>query len=146
MHILVINGPNLNLLGTRQVEIYGNKTYQDLENILKEEALNLDISIEIHQTNFEGIIIDLLHYAKHKNFDGILLNAAAYTHYSYAIYDAILAIHLPVVEVHLTDLASRKEAFRRTSVIEDACIKTFSGKGFDSYIEALNYLSKEVSK
>lgn len=146
MNILVINGPNLNLLGTRQVDIYGSKTYQDLENRLKEEALNLGVSIEIHQTNFEGIILDLLHYAKHKNISGVLLNAAALTHYSYALYDAILAIDIPVVEVHLTDIKTRKEAFRQISVIEEACIKTFSGKGFESYIEALNFLCKDVLK
>ncbi len=140
MDILVINGPNLNLLGTRQPKIYGSLSYQALCDELEAFAKKLQIKLEIKQTNFEGIIIDLLHYAHNKNFQGVVLNAAAYTHTSYAIYDAILAIDVPVVEVHLTDPKTRTESFRHTSVIENACVKTFSGEGLQSYINAINFL------
>lgn len=143
MKLLVINGPNINLLGTREVSVYGHKTYDDLENYLKDVANTLQVDLEIHQTNLEGIIIDLLHYAYFKKMDGVVLNAAAYTHYSYAIKDAIKAIPVPVVEVHLSDIKSREESFRHTSVIEDVCVKTFSGKGFESYLDAIQYLVKK---
>ena len=146
MHILIINGPNLNLLGKREPSIYGSKTYPDLEKALNDAALSLNITVEIHQTNLEGIIIDLLHYAEHKNFQGVILNAAAYSHYSYAIYDAIKAIDIPVVNVHLTDPTKRSEAFRALDVIEPAALKTFKGNGFKSYLDALSYLTKDVIK
>ncbi len=142
MKLLVINGPNINLLGIREVSVYGHNTYKDLETRLKEEANSLNVEIEIHQTNLEGIIIDLLHYAYYKKLDGVLLNAAAYTHTSYAIRDAIKAIPTKVIEVHLSDIKKREETFRHVSVIEDVCDKTFSGKGIESYIEAMHYLVK----
>ncbi len=144
MHILIINGPNLNLLGSREPSIYGNKSYKDLEKYLHECAQSLAITIEIHQSNLEGIIIDLLHYAKHKNFQAVILNAAAYSHYSYAIYDAIKAINLPVINVHLTDPSNRSEAFRKVDVLKAASLKTFKGEGFESYKKALIYCKKEV--
>lgn len=143
MDILVINGPNLNLLGTRQVDIYGQQTYRELCDEIKHYAHQKKVNIEIQQTNLEGIIIDLLHYAHHKKMDGIILNAAAYTHSSYAIYDAILAIDVPVVEVHLSDPKRRDEAFRHVSMIESACIKTFSGEGVNSYFKALDALKAD---
>ncbi len=145
MRILIINGPNLNMLGTREVDIYSNMTYQYLEKQLKEYAGSQAIDVEIRQTNLEGIIIDMLHYAAFEKFDGVILNAAAYTHYSYAIYDAIKAINLPVIEVHLTNPKTREEAFRHTSVIESACTKTFQGNHIQSYIDAIDYLKDHYS-
>ncbi len=140
MRILIINGPNLNLLGQREPHLYGHETYQDLETRLQDKAAALNVEVDIRQTNFEGIILDLCHYAQQEAFDGIILNAAALTHYSYALYDAIQAIDVPVVEVHLTDPKTRKEHWRHTSVIEKACIRTFSGQHFKSYEQALDFL------
>ncbi|HHZ11622.1 MAG TPA: type II 3-dehydroquinate dehydratase [Acholeplasmataceae bacterium] len=140
MHILVINGPNLNLLGTREKEIYGEATLEDLERLLKDEAKRLKVRIDVFQTNHEGTIIDKIHEAFHRRYSGIILNPGAYTHYSYAIRDAIKGVDLPVVEVHLSDLTKREE-FRKVSVIRDVCAATFMGKGFQSYLEALRFLA-----
>jgi len=144
MRILIINGPNLNMLGLREPDIYGAMTYKDFENALKDYSKSNDIDVEIHQTNLEGIIIDLLHYAYKQSFDGVILNAAAYTHYAYSLYDAIKSIPLPVIEVHLTDPLTRSESFRHTSVIEEACEKTFKGNHIKSYYEALDYLKENI--
>ncbi|MFW5865378.1 MAG: type II 3-dehydroquinate dehydratase [Candidatus Izemoplasmataceae bacterium] len=143
MNILIINGPNLNLLGTREPDIYGKYSYKDLEHALKKHARQLNVTVDIHQTNFEGIIIDLLHYAITKPYHGIILNAAALSHYSYAIYDAIKAISIPVINVHLTNPNNRKEVFRHNDVIKDACLKTFKGEGIQSYLNAMSFLHKE---
>jgi len=140
MHILVINGPNLNLLGEREPEIYGTDTYKRLEKTLLAYGEQKGVMIEIKQTNLEGIIIDLLHYAHFKHHDAVILNPAAYTHYAYAIRDAIKAINVPVVEVHLSDPKKRPEPWRHRSVVEDVCVKTFKGKGIRSYKEAIDYL------
>ena len=138
MKLLIINGPSLNLTGYREPEIYGHDTYLDLIKKLKEYAKSKNIKIKILQTNSEGKIIDYLQDALYKGYDGIILNAGAYTHYSYAIRDAISAIALDVVEVHLTDTLAREE-FRRNNVIRDVCSAHFEGKHFDSYIDAINY-------
>lgn len=140
MRILIINGPSLNLLGVREPEVYGHNTYLDLESTLHDFAKENAFELAIHQTNYEGIIIDLLQHAHHKTYDAVLLNAGALTHYSYAIYDAIKSIAVPVIEVHLTNPKTRPEPFRHISVIESVCIKTFSGDGFNSYLNALRYL------
>jgi 3-dehydroquinate dehydratase-2 len=145
MNILIINGPNLNLLGTREPLIYGNQSYQDLESTLKKYATKLNVTLDIHQTNFEGIVIDLMHHAASKPYHGIILNAAALSHYSYAIYDAIKAISIPVINVHLSDPSTREEPFRHKDVIASACLNTFKGKGFKSYLEAITFLQKEVN-
>ncbi len=145
MRILIINGPSLNLLGVREPEIYGHNTYLDLESTLNRFAKENKLELDIHQTNYEGIVIDLLQHAHHKNYDAVLLNAAALSHYSYAIYDAIKSIRIPVIEVHLTNPKNRPETFRHISVIEPVCIKTFSGEGFNSYINALRYLLEAKS-
>ncbi len=142
MRILMINGPNLNLLGERETAIYGHKTLKDIEREVIDYAKPLGIDVIPYQSNLEGIIIDLLHYAHHENMDGVILNAAAYTHYSYAIYDAIKAITPPVVEVHLSDPSTREEAFRHTSVIKEACVETFQGNHIDSYLAAVDFLEK----
>ena len=144
MNILIINGPNINRLGSRQPDIYGTENYQALEACIHAHAKKEGLRCTIHQTNFEGIIIDLLHHAESHPFQGVLLNAGALTHYSYAIYDAILSIDIPVVEVHLSDPDNREETFRKQNVIRAACQATFKGHGFKSYLAALDYLKKEV--
>ena len=116
MNILVLNGPNLNMLGRREPELYGNQTYPDLEDFIRGYCSSQDITVDIKQSNLEGIMIDILHWAD-DNFDGVILNAGALTHYSYALYDAIKSIKIPVIEVHLTDINSREE-FRKVSVIK----------------------------
>lgn len=139
MKIMIINGPNLNFLGIREPLVYGNETYKDLVNYIKKISKDNKIKIKIVQSNEEGKIIDYLQYAYNKKYDGIVLNAGAYTHYSYAIRDGIASINIPVVEVHLTDI-SKREDFRKVSVIEEVCQKSFMGKHFESYKEAIKFL------
>jgi len=138
MNILVLNGPNLNMLGRREPDIYGSKSYQDLEDYCYGFADRYPVSIDVKQSNLEGILIDILHYAD-DHYDGVILNAGAFTHYSYALHDAIKSISIPVVEVHLSDLTKR-EPFRTISVIRDACIDSVMGLGFQSYEEGLKIL------
>ena len=114
MNILILNGPNLNMLGKREPDVYGNKSYSDLEHYLKGFEQTYQITVDIKQSNLEGILIDLLQYADDQ-FDGVILNAGAFTHYSYALYDAIKSISIPVVEVHLSDITKREE-FRKNSL------------------------------
>ena len=144
MNILVINGPNLNLLGTREPNIYGNYTLTDIENWINNKIKNKAIKLDWYQSNHEGEIIDKLHMAMSENVDAIIINPGAYTHYSYAIRDAITAISIPTVEVHLSKIKSR-EKFRRTSVIKDVCLKTFSGLERHSYLKAVNFLKTTAS-
>ncbi len=134
---LVIHGPNLNLLGMREPEIYGTVTLQEINQRLLTEAETFDIKLEIIQSNSEGEIIDAIHRAL--SYDGIIINPAAYTHYSLAIYDALRAVKLPTVEVHLSQIHDREE-FRSRSVIAPACIGQISGFGFNSYLLALRAL------
>lgn len=141
MKILVINGPNLNLLGIREPEIYGSNTYNDLCNLLNEFASNHKIQLNILQSNHEGQIIDYIHEGYFNNYDGIIINPGAYTHYSYAIHDAISSIPTPVVEVHISDI-SKRESFRQYSVISDVCKKSIMGKGLNGYIEAIEFIIK----
>lgn len=142
MNILIINGPNLNLLGIREVEIYQKQTYQDLLNEINDIAKELAINIEVFQSNHEGAIIDKIHSAYFNKVDGIIINPGAFTHYSYAIYDALKAVNLPTVEVHLTDITKR-ESWRSNSVIAPACLTTFAGEHFLSYRKAIEYLYNE---
>lgn len=141
MKLLIINGPSLNLTGFREVEIYGKQTYLDLVKAVKKYGKEKNIKIVVKQTNSEGKIIDYLQDALYKKYDGVILNAGAYTHYSYAIRDAITSISLDVVEVHLSDTMAREE-FRKNNVIRDVCKGSFEGKHFDSYIDAINYFIK----
>ncbi len=141
MNILVLNGPNLNMIGIREPEVYGTKTYEDLENYLFSLQSQYNVTLDIKQSNLEGILIDLLHYGNDR-FDGVILNAGAFTHYSYALYDAIKSIQIPVVEVHLSNTDKREE-FRKVSVIREACITCIMGLGFKSYEEGIKYLLKE---
>jgi 3-dehydroquinate dehydratase-2 len=137
MNILVIHGPNLHLLGRRRPELYGRATLAALNAALKKRAAALGARLRVFQSNSEGDIIDLL--TRHDGWaDALVINPAAYTHYSYAIRDAIEALDLPSVEVHLTDIA-RREPFRRVSVIKPVCLAQFKGEGAGSYLKALDY-------
>ena len=143
MNVLVINGPNLNLLGERDPAHYGTLTLSAIENRMKERAAEYCWEIDFRQSNHEGEIIDLLHKAR-LDFDAVILNAGAYTHYSYAIRDAIEAIRIPVIEVHLSNIHAREE-FRHTSVIAPACVGSIAGFGKNSYFLAVNAM-KELLK
>lgn len=139
MKILVINGPNLNFLGIREPEIYGKKTYKDLCDLIKEKAKQLNITVEIIQSNHEGTIVDEIQNAYYDKVDGIVINPGAYTHTSIAILDALKATMIPCVEVHISDISER-EQFRKISYVSLIAKKTIKGKGFDGYIEAMEYL------
>lgn len=143
MNILVINGPNLNMLGIREPEIYGNETYEMLVAYINKNKQN--DNIEIYQSNHEGEIIDKIQKAYFDKIDGIIINPGAYTHYSYAILDAIKAVNIPVVEVHLSNINER-EAFRKISLLDGVTIGKFAGKHFVSYKEALEFLRSYYGK
>ena len=136
--ILVINGPNINLLGLREPEIYGAKSYADLLAFIDAVAKEAGAEAECFQSNSEGAIVDKIQQA-HGKFDGIVINPAAYTHTSIAIPDALKAVGIPAVEVHLSDI-SKREAYRRISYTSEACCATIAGKGFEWYGEAVRFL------
>ena len=136
--IIIINGPNLNLLGEREPEIYGSQTLEELNREIEEYVDGKDVELKFFQSNHEGEIIDLLHKFRNDS-DGFILNPGAFTHYSYAIRDAVAAVSPPVVEVHLSDISSREE-FRKISVIEPVAAKQFSGEGVGSYFKAIDFL------
>jgi len=136
--ILVINGPNLNLLGRREPEIYGSMTLDEINGEIDKYSSEKGCAVEFYQSNSEGLIIDQLH-STIDNFDGIIINPGAYTHYSYAIADAILAVGLPTVEIHISDINAREE-FRKISVIKPVCIKQISGLGWKGYLKAIDTL------
>ncbi len=138
-NILVINGPNLNMLGIREPEIYGGQTYAVLVSLIQEWAQDLDCQVECFQSNHEGKIVDEIQ-AAYGQFDGIVINPAAYTHTSVAILDALKAVGIPAVEVHISDVNTREE-FRRISYAGLACEAHFIGLGFDGYKKALEYLA-----
>ena len=140
MNILVLNGPNLNLLGQREPGIYGAQTYADLCAMIEEKAKELGAYVEIRQTNHEGVLVDWIQQALGQ-FDAIVINPAAYTHTSVAILDAAKAVALPMVEVHISDVTKRED-FRQVSYIRAACKKTIAGHGFNGYLEAMEYLVK----
>lgn len=138
MNILVLHGPNLNLLGEREPDVYGRVTLAQLNAKLRAHARYRKASLRIFQSNAEGALIDLLH--KHRKWaHGVVINPAAYTHYSYALRDAVKAVKLPAVEVHLSDIHKR-EPFRRASVIAPVCVARVMGKGARSYLEAIDRL------
>ena len=139
MKILVINGPNMNMLGIRQPEIYGHATYEDLKSMIAGEAERLGAEVSFFQSNHEGAIIDAIQEAD-TAFDGIVINPGAYAHYSYAIRDAIKAITIPVVEVHISDIEKREE-FRHLSVTAPVCIAQIRGHGFESYTMGIDLLA-----
>ena len=138
MNILVINGPNLNMLGIREPDIYGRQTYQDLVSYVNQICAQKGIACEVFQSNHEGDIVDKIQ-AAYGNTDGIVINPAAYTHTSVAILDALKAVCIPAVEVHLSDVNAR-ESFRHISYAGMACEKTYAGFGFEGYKMAIEYL------
>ena len=139
MHILVINGPNLNMLGIREPHIYGSNTYEALCSLILDYASEKDVEVELFQSNHEGAIVDAIHKAYFDGIDGIVINPAAYTHTSVAILDALKAVAIPAVEVHISDV-SQREDFRQISYAGMACEKAFIGLGFDGYLRAIDYL------
>ena len=142
MKILVINGPNINMLGIREPNIYGKENFADLLTLIQVTARQEGLYIEQFQSNHEGDIVDKIQEAYGK-FDSIVINPAAYTHTSIAILDALKAVALPAVEVHLSDV-SKREAFRQVSYAGMACVKTYMGLGFEGYAEAIRYLKNNV--
>ena len=144
MKILVINGPNMNMLGIRQPEIYGHATYEDLKSMIAGEAERLGAEVSFFQSNHEGALVDEIQ-AAYGVFDGIVINPAAYTHTSVAILDALKAVALPAVEVHLSDVTKR-EKFRQISYAHLACVKTYMGLGFEGYRQAILFLKEYLNK
>lgn len=144
MRLLVINGPNLNLLGLREPALYGEETYDDLVALIEGACIQRGIEVSFLQSNHEGVLVDAVQ-AAHGVYDGIVINPAAYTHTSIALLDALKAVGLPAVEVHLTDTAAR-EPFRRVSYAGMACVATVRGKGFAGYIEAIDTLRDCLQK
>ena len=138
MKVLIINGPNMNMLGIREQELYGSRTYEDLCEFIRKHCEERSIEAVFMQSNHEGALVDAIQ-AAHGVYDGIVINPAAYTHTSVAILDAVKAVGIPTVEVHISDVDAREE-FRRVSYIRRACVKTIAGKGFEGYTEAVEYL------
>ena len=141
MKILVINGPNMNMLGIRQPEIYGSATYEDLKAMIQEEADRLGVEVRFFQSNHEGALVDAIQQAYFEKVDGIIINPAAYTHTSVALLDAVKAVGIPTVEVHVSAPDSREE-FRHVSYIRPACVGTVRGRGLPGYLEALRILAE----
>ena len=143
MKLLFLNGPNLNMLGVREPDIYGKQTYAALEEYIRSFCAELGIECEIYQSNHEGALVDAIQGAYQK-FDGIVINPAAYTHTSVALLDALKAVGLPAVEVHLSDV-SKREDFRQVSYVRLACCKTIAGHGFEGYRLAAEHLASLVN-
>ena len=139
MKILVINGPNLNMLGIREPAIYGNASYSDLCDMIKEHCEKNGVEVELYQSNHEGDLVDKIQEA-YSVFDGIVINPGAYTHTSVALLDAVKSVGIPTVEVHISDPDTRED-FRKISYIRSACVKTIKGLGFDGYIKAIDFLT-----
>ncbi len=137
-HILVIHGPNLNLLGEREPGVYGHLNLQDVNRYIEQKASDLNVTVEFFQSNHEGHLIDFIHNNRH-DAQGIVINPGALTHYSYSLRDAIAGVQLPTIEVHLSDIHSRED-FRKISVIREVCINQISGLGLDSYLTGLENL------
>ena len=142
MRFLVINGPNLNMLGIREPDIYGKKTYKNLVEQIETFAEENNMDVEIFQSNHEGELVDAIQ-AAYEKYDGLVINPAAYTHTSVALLDALKAVGIPAVEVHISDVSSRED-FRQISYIRTYCVKTITGHGFDGYTEAMAYLAAEA--
>ncbi len=139
MNILVINGPNLNMLGIREPEIYGTSGYQDLCRLIEEHAEKAGVSVTLYQSNHEGDLVDAIQQAYGKQ-DGIIINPGAYTHTSIALLDALKAVGIPAVEVHISDPDTRED-FRKISYVRAACVRTIKGHGFSGYLEAMDFLA-----
>ena len=145
MNILVLNGPNMNMLGIRQPEIYGRATYEDLVAMLTDEANTLGVEVSFFQSNHEGALVDAIQQAYFDGVDGIIINPAAYTHTSVAILDALKAVQLPAAEVHISDV-SKREPFRQISYAGMACGAHFIGLGFEGYQRAMEWLVGALKK
>ena len=143
MRILVINGSNMNMLGIRQPEIYGSATYEDLLALIRQEAQRLGVEVSFFQSNHEGALVDAIQQAYFDGTDGIIINPAAYTHTSVALLDAVKAVGIPTVEVHVSDPDTREE-FRHVSYIRAACVATIRGHGLPGYLEALRLLTERI--
>lgn len=142
MKILVLNGPNINMLGIREPDIYGANTYEDLCQMITDHAQKLGIEVEIYQSNHEGSLVDKIQ-AAYKDADGIVINPAAYTHTSVALLDVLKAVGIPSVEVHISDV-SKREDFRQISFVRSYCCATIAGHGFNGYLEAMDLLKKKA--
>ena len=140
MNILVINGPNLNMLGIREPEMYGTATYADLCALIRTHAEEIGVEVEIYQSNHEGDLVEKIQ-AAYGVVDGIVINPAAYTHTSVALLDALKAVGIPAVEVHISDV-SKREGFRQVSYVRQYCEKTIVGHGFNGYVEAMDLLAQ----
>jgi 3-dehydroquinate dehydratase-2 len=143
MKILVINGPNLNMLGIREPDLYGTGTYDALCEKIEVYCATKGVAVSFYQSNHEGALVDRIQEAYYEGVDGIVINPGAYTHTSIAILDAVKAVGIPTVEVHISKVEER-EAFRQISYIRAACIATITGKGFDGYVEAIDVLMKRT--
>ena len=141
MKLLIINGPNLNLIGRREVDVYGKENLDQIINWVCENIKSSELDLIWFQSNSEGDIIDKLHWAMDNKIEGVIINPGAYTHYSYAIRDAISSIEIPAIEVHLSNIDQR-ENFRKISVIKDVCKNQIKGKGKEGYLEAIKMLCK----
>ena len=144
MKILVINGPNLNFLGIREPGIYGKQDYKYLVNMIEEKCEECGCEVECFQSNHEGAIIDRIQEAYFDKTEGIVINPGAYTHYSYAIHDALASVDMPKVEIHISDITKREE-FRKVSVTAPACNKQIYGQGLNGYLMAIDYLLSNSS-
>lgn len=139
MKILVINGPNLNFLGIREKSVYGTQTYDDLLNMIAQKGQESGCTIEVFQSNHEGAIIDRIQDAYYDGTEGIVINPGAYTHYSYAIHDALASVTIPKVEIHISNIMERED-FRKVSVTAPACDKQIYGEGLNGYLTAIDYI------
>ena len=142
MKILVLNGPNLNMLGIREPSVYGTTNYASLVKMIEDYGKKESLEVEVFQSNHEGALVDKIQQAWFDKVDGIVFNPGAYTHTSIALLDALKAVQIPCVEVHISDV-SKREKFRQVSYIREACIATISGHGLDGYIEAMAILQKK---
>lgn len=143
-NILIINGPNLNMLGQREPEIYGSETLSDIEDLCKDQAGTMDFTVQFKQSNHEGEIVTWIQQTLTKEIDALMINAGAYTHTSIAIHDALKLLSIPIVEVHLSD-PHKRESFRHVSYIESVAAKVFKGHGAKSYSLALNFLDEHFN-
>lgn len=139
MKILLLNGVNMNMLGRRDPSLYGTQTLQQLQNTVMEYAHSLGVEVQCLQSNHEGVLVDWL---QQTDADAVVLNAGAYSHYSYALRDCIESLSIPVVEVHMTDVSAR-ETFRHTDVLKDVCAGYFAGKGIQSYLDAVQFVANK---
>ena len=145
MKILVINGPNINMLGIREPELYGKENYRQLLLKIKKHCRKRNVKVSFFQSNHEGKIIDAIQRAFFEKYDGIVINPAGYTHTSVAILDALKSVQIPAIEVHISDVCSR-ESYRQISYVREYCKKTITGHGFDGYTEAIDFLLQERSE